>query len=296
MASLYERRQKIEAVGDIAALTDAMQTVAASKRTRTQQMVFAGRPYGGEITRQMRLLLPHVKPENHPTLIPPRTDSGARDVAVLFTSNRGLCGHFNVNVVQMATDWPGGQTAAYITFGAMGNQFVQELGLPVIADYSDFSDTDPPFTTVLPAVGKLVGGLTDGGFKEVHLFYTVLRNFFEQPPVRRRLLPIVIDDLVASPEEDRPTDGPEQNSDPLFDLSPDRIFDNIAPQYIGTVLFSALRESLLAEHTARMMAMKQASETATDMRDALWIDLQRRRMARITQEINEMSSAAGALV
>ena len=291
MAEDLERQK--QAVDNTAKVTQAMQTISTVKLQRARERLNSIKPYTDNVEEMMRDIAEGAQSNNE--LLVGR-DELNRVALCTITSDRGLAGAFNANVLRLAMQFraqQGVETTQVVT-GNKAVEFFRFQRMNLEERYSGFSDS-PTYEKAREIGNRLVQLFEDGEVDEVHLFFNRFRNALVQFPTRVRLLP-------ATSEEDGNNGGGEENEEeesggnPFeFIPGPDELLERLIPRYVETLMFRALVESAAGEHGARMSAMKSATDAANDMSEQLTMQINKQRQAAITQEIVEISAAMEAL-
>lgn len=297
MASTRELRRRIRSVKNISQVTRAMQMVAASKMRRAQDRVLATRPYSERSWRILTHLASQWEEteELHPLLRRPAQICNIG--MVLVTSDRGLCGGYNNNIIRAAADsMAAGQVPVkLITVGRKGSGYMARYGREIVAEFSGLPDR-PRLTDVMPIARLAMEGFRDGTFDLVLLAYTDFVNTLVQKAVVRRLLPV----LIGATEEEAMCEyileaEPEAVTEYIYEPDPRSILDTVVPRFIELRLYQAVLESLASEHSARMVAMQNATDNAIDLADELTLTYNRARQQDITREMMDIVGGAEAL-
>lgn len=278
-------KARIKSVKNTRKITKAMELVAASKMRRAVANALKTRPYAKIAWETVRSILSHDTGVTHPLLAP--DPKATRTLVVLFTSDRGLAGGFNVNMLKAVTaeikKLPAGSVDV-VAVGKRGSDAMQRLKIPVVASFVGLANA-PRYSEILPIVRMAVDGFTGGVYKNVLLAYTDYVSGITQRPVVQEALPL----SVTGNTESAP------KGEYAFEPSPELVLNTVLPGIVGTTFFQALLESSASEHAARMMAMRSASDSAGEMLTALTFTYNQARQAAITQEIAEISSGKAAL-
>lgn len=278
-------KARIKSVKNTRKITKAMELVAASKMRRAVAYALKTRPYATALWETVRAILAQSGGIVHP-LLTPRPEA-VRTLVVLFTSDRGLAGGLNVNMIKAAMaeikKYPQGSVDV-IAVGKRGSDAMQRHNIPVIASFVGLGNA-PRYSDVLPVVRLAVDAFTAGTYKNVVLAYTDYVSGITQRPSMSEVLPLRV-------ETSRGDHSPGEYT---FEPNPTFVLDTVLPSVVGTMFFQALLESSASEHAARMMAMRSASDAALDMLSALTFTYNQARQAAITQEIAEISSGKAAL-
>lgn len=283
MAGTRQIKRRIKSATNIAQITKAMEMVAASKMRRAQEQAVLSRPYADKLVEMTVDLAERVSPRLHPLLVNPeldQTDLRQKKGVVLITPDKGLCGGLVSNL--------GKEIAAlghcqYVVVGKKGKELVLKLGYRIVAEF-DLGLAQPSFDFVIPIARVVTEGFVKGDFGEVLLVYTHFETTLSQHPARRQLLPI---SLLKARE-------PGQ-LEYLFEPSPDDILKAILPHYVEIQLYQVILEATASEHSARMVAMKNANENAAEIVKELRLVFNELRQQQITREIADVVTARMAL-
>ena len=297
MANLRDIRRRIKSVKNTAQITKAMQLVAASKMKKAQDQAMSGRPYADLLNKVLVNLKEHTGEEDHPLL---KEQEGDRELVILVTTDKGLCGPLNTNLLRLVADKVS-KDATFVTIGNKGRQALVRMKRSVLAD---FSVKDPVhFAETKPVSEFLIEKFLSGEFTRVTVAFTNFLNTISQEPLVETLLPICPIELgrdkkYAGVGRDEPvvdeSDGVEYGGY-IFEPSPRGVLDVIVPQYVGYQLYQMVLESRASEHSARMVAMKAATDNAKQMIKDLTLDYNKQRQAAITNELLEITTAMRAL-
>ncbi len=294
-------RSRIKSVTNTRKITKAMELVSAAKMRKAVSSVLATRPYAESAWRAITELAKVTDPTNHPLL---KKNSGTGKILVIIiSSDRGLCGGFNSQLLRQFSAFSGKQKEKIdvIAIGKKGQGALRRRGSPIIAAFSDLSNT-PRVTDMRPIASLAIGDYVSAQYDAVWLAYTDFRSALTQIPKVRELLPIVgiegfgeIRDAVHEAERQTKEVGGGQKLEFLFEPSPQAVLDTMLPRLVESQIYQALLESSASEHAARMMAMRSATDAANDMIDDLTLTYNQARQAGITREIAEISSGKAAL-
>jgi F-type H+-transporting ATPase subunit gamma len=286
MANPLELRRRIRSVDNTRQITRAMQLVAASRMRRAQEAVEAARPYDEAIVGMIRRLVEASSSEQLPALLRPRPIK--RTAFVVLTTNRGLAGPLNTNTVRHALEnITTAQTYAevsVIVVGRKGDIALRNV-TPVLAAFTAVSDR-PKVEDILPLAQLVTDGFEAGEFDEVQLVYPQFINTLIQRPTAVRLLPVVVPEDAEARRVEREV---------IFEPEPESVLSALLPRFVETVLYQALLELTASEHSARMVAMRNATENASELIEALRLAYNKLRQSRITSEIIDIAAGASAL-
>ncbi len=285
-------RRRIRSVGNTRKITKAMEMVSASKMRRATERVVSSRPYALVAAETIRHLTAYGQQRLHPLLMPRQTVK--RVVAVLVSSNRGLCGGFNANVaqagLQLLRSQEASATISFVTLGKKGRDYIRRRGANVSADWTK-ADVTTDAKEILPLTRRLVQDFLADKFDAVYLVYTDYVSSLRQVPRVKQLLPFL-------PEASLPGNGVAtmaNETEYIFEPAVEEILDEVIPRLLEVQVYQAVLESEASEHAARMMAMRNASQAAEDMIDELRLAYNLERQAAITRELAEITAGASAL-
>ncbi len=300
MPSTREIRRRIRSAKNIQQITRAMEMVAASRMRRAQQAVLAGRPYAEKIADVIENLAVRVQAVGEDYVHPLLEARPIKQITVImFTSDRGLAGALNTNIIRRTTRFMLQEANApvnIIAVGRKGRDIMIRYGRDLIADFTGLGDR-PSIDRIRPiarlASDEFIAGRTDA----VYLIYTDFINTLVQRPNVYRLLPVDISHVgedVMLPGENVPR--PEGTPvDYIYEPGTREVLAQLLPRYLEVRIYQALLEHLASEHSARMVAMRNATQNAKEMIDDLTLAYNKLRQANITREIIEVSSGAAAL-
>ena len=286
MPNLRTIRRRIRSCNNTAKITRAMQMIAATKMRRAQDQVLAARPYAEKIRQVLGELAAQqtVGDEfSHPLL---QRRPVRKTLMVHFTPDRGLCGgmpgNMNRRAAQFVLDSP--VPAAIITVGKKGRDFMVLTGQDMVGVFTDLGDR-PSLADILPIVRLMEQTYISGGVDQVVLGYTRFVNTLVQQPVMLQVLPV-------EPEEIAATAGAGEY---IYEPDAAQVFGALLPRFLEMQVYHALLESIASEQSARMVAMRNATEAANDMVDALTLDMNKVRQESITNELLDIVGGAAAL-
>jgi F-type H+-transporting ATPase subunit gamma len=283
MPSLRDVRRRIRSVENTQKITRAMQVVSATKLRRAQQAVQGTRPYAEKMLEVLQTTAEMAKEYRHPYLQP---REGERVAVIVITTDKGLCGALNANTLRAVnrhiTQELDGR-ASYIAIGRKGRDFLARYGRRLVAEVSHLSDR-PGEAAVLPAVRAARDEFDQGRVDRVLLAYARWVSTLRQTPVIRTLIPVEI----PQAEESRP------GVDYIYEPTPEQVLNELLPRYIETQVYQALLENQASEHSARMIAMQNATNAAGDLIKSLTLTANKVRQETITTELMEIVSGAEA--
>ena len=287
MPGTKEIRMKIRSVQNTRKITKAMEMVSASKMRKAQERMRMARPYGEKI-RNVAANISHANPEyRHPFLV--QRDTVKRVGLIVITTDKGLCGALNTNLLRMALNqykaWQAeGEEIDVCALGSKGLGFMQRLGANLISHAIQLGDR-PQMEKLIGAVKVMLDGYTRDRFDRLLIGYTRFINTMRQEPVIEQLLPLSGERMGA----------PETVWDYIYEPEAKAVLDQVMTRYIEAIIFQAVAENMASEQSARMVAMKAASDNANDVIDELTLIYNKNRQAAITKEISEIVGGAAAV-
>ncbi|MBL8514317.1 MAG: F0F1 ATP synthase subunit gamma [Betaproteobacteria bacterium] len=287
MAGSKEIRTKIKSVENTRKITKAMEMVAASKMRKAQERMRAARPYGEKI-RSVCANLSHANPDYKHAFLQKRAE--VKNIGVIMvTSDKGLCGGLNTNamrlVVNKVKEWEA--TGAKLQGTAIGNKgfgFLQRFGVPLVSHVIGLGDK-PHLEKLIGPVKIQLDAFAEGKVDAVYLVYTKFINTMKQEAVCEQLLPLTGDKLGA----------PDSSWDYLYEPDAKTVLDELLVRYIEAIVYQAVSENIASEQSARMVAMKSASDNAKKVIGDLKLTYNKARQAAITKELSEIVGGAAAV-
>ncbi|HUD24169.1 MAG TPA: F0F1 ATP synthase subunit gamma [Burkholderiaceae bacterium] len=292
MPSTKEIRLKIKSVQNTRKITKAMQMVAASKMRRAQERMRAARPYGDKI-RNIVARLAQANPEyRHPFVL--RRPQMRAVGLILVSTDKGLCGGLNTNtqraVLARVKQWEAAQQKLQATaIGNKGLAFLQRLHANITSQLVQLGDT-PNLEKLIGPVKVQLDAYSQGRIDAVYLAYSRFINTMKQETVIEQLLPLSSERLAQSEQERR-----AHAWDYLYEPDPQRVIDELMTRYVEALVYQAVAENMASEQSARMVAMKAASDNAKKLIDELQLIYNKTRQAGITKEISEIVGGAAAI-
>jgi F-type H+-transporting ATPase subunit gamma len=268
-------------------ITKAMKMVAAARLRKAQDKVVAARPYASQLQEVLARVVQAQTGVKHP-LLEKRT---VQKVGyILVTSDRGLCGGFNANLIRKTTSLLQEQTSetGLITVGRKGRDFFRRGKVQILAEYTGLGD-NPSYAQAQEIASEVVRLYQDGEIDEVYLMFAEFISVINNKQTLIKLLPI------EKPADENGESAGKLGKVYLFEPSPEEILSRLLPTYVETLIFRALLESKASEQGSRMTAMSAATDNAVDMIDRLTLIMNRARQAVITKEISEIVGGAAAL-
>ncbi|HET6492824.1 MAG TPA: F0F1 ATP synthase subunit gamma [Burkholderiales bacterium] len=287
MPGSKEIRNKIKSVQNTRKITKAMEMVAASKMRRAQERMRMARPYGEKI-RNVAAHISHANPEyRHPFIV--ERDTVNRIGLIVVTTDKGLCGGLNTNVLRLALgamkEWEAaGEGLEVCAIGNKGFGFMQRLGANVVSHVTGLGDR-PQMEKLIGAVKVMLDGYSEDRFDRLMMFYTRFINTMKQEPVMEQLLPLSGERVGT----------PEGSWDYIYEPEARAVLDQVLTRYIEGLIYQAVTENIASEQSARMVAMKAASDNAANVIDELTLIYNKTRQASITKELSEIVGGAAAV-
>ncbi len=300
MATQKDVKNRIASVKNIQKITRAMEMVAAARLRRAEQRIQHLRPYAGAIRRMTRRVVEAV--ENIPSMpILEEHDQENRVGLLLVTGDRGLAGPFNSQIIragnrranELESD---GKEIVWFASGRRGVSSLQFRGHDVEGAYTGFTDR-PAYANAREIADDLIQHYVDNDLDRVEVIYNHYVSPLTQTVSHETLLPLQQIDALVEDEDEEPEgeDEDRQQASWLYEPEPEEILERLIPDYVEISIYRALLESTASEHGARMTAMRNAQENASEMIDDLTLEMNRRRQAEITQEIMEVVAGAEGL-
>jgi F-type H+-transporting ATPase subunit gamma len=287
MATLKAIRKRISSVRNTQQITKAMKMVSAAKLRRAQEAAVAARPYAEKMSELLRNVATRVSGEAHPLLL--AREERKVDL-VLFTSDRGLCGGYNANLIRAAESFVRGHAGAteieLILVGRKGGDYFRRRRATIAERYTDIL-YQAPDELAAEIAQKLIGRFISGQSDAVYILYSRFRSALSQVPTLEKLLPVA---LTESSETEA-----QQETEYLYEPGVQQLLASLLPRVTGVAVQRALLEATASEHGARMTAMESASGNAAKMIGSLTLQMNRARQASITRELMEIVGTAEAL-
>ncbi|AMP07747.1 F0F1 ATP synthase subunit gamma [Collimonas pratensis] len=290
MATGKEIRSKIKSVENTKKITKAMEMVAASKMRKAQDRMRAARPYSDKI-RNIASNLSQANPEyTHPFMV--KQDNSKNVGFIVVTTDKGLCGGMNTNSLRLLTaklrelEGQGNKVQA-VAIGNKGLGFLNRIGAKVVAHAVQLGDT-PHLDKLIGPVKVLLDAYQEGRLDAVYLVYTKFINTMKQEPMLQQLLPLSSDRLEADKEGSHAWDY-------IYEPDVQSVIDELLVRYVEALIYQAVAENMASEQSARMVAMKSASDNAGNVIGELKLVYNKTRQAAITKELSEIVAGAAAV-
>ncbi|MBS1188191.1 MAG: synthase subunit gamma [Burkholderiaceae bacterium] len=292
MAAGKEIRGKIKSVENTKKITKAMEMVAASKMRKAQDRMRAARPYS-ETVRTLAANLAEANPEYiHPFMVVPEAGKEAKKVGfIVVTTDKGLCGGLNTNVLRSVTNKlrdieAEGNAIDVVAIGNKGFGYMNRIGAKVVSHVVQLGDT-PHLERLIGPVKILLDAFQEGKLDAIYLCYTKFINTMKQEPVIEQLLPLTADHLV--------TDKSKHNWEYIYEPEAKPVIDELLVRYVEALIYQSVAENIASEQSARMVAMKSASDNAGSVISELRLVYNKTRQAAITKELSEIVAGAAAV-
>jgi F-type H+-transporting ATPase subunit gamma len=289
MASTQDIRRRIKSIRNIGQLTKAMQMVAASKMRKAQQHALAGRPYAALMNKVLVSLQKRTDPRLHPLL---EVREVKKELVLIISTDKGLAGSLNTNLFREAANFEQSKTAFVVT-GKKARQFIARTKRELLADF-ELKDA-PSFVETKPLSKFCAEKFLNREVDKVSVVYTHFINTINQKPTVQTLLPISSFDLPKGEQ----IEGAAEDVDPMlsyvFEPSAEIVLDVMLPYYIQYQVFQMILDARASEHSARMVAMKNATDNAKEFIKDLTLEYNKMRQASITTELLEIATAQMAL-
>ena len=273
MANTRDLKRRIKSVKNTSQITKAMEMVAATKMRRAQNQALSGRPYSENLSEALARLLPKINIESHPLLLGNKSDKVG---VILLSTDKGLVGALNTNLIRSVSTL----SASFYTVGKKGRVFIARTGKDLKAD---FENTDTISFRQAKQLAKIITeAYLSGEIGEVYLVYPQFVSTLKQEAKKKKILPIELTEMPEAKEF-------------LFEPNADELLDFILIHQVEEQIYQALLETKASEHSARMVAMKNATDNAKDLVEDLQLNYNQTRQDAITREILEIASASAAM-
>jgi F-type H+-transporting ATPase subunit gamma len=288
--STREIRRRIRSVRNLSQITRAMEMVSASKMRRAQRNVLATRPYADRLRDVMSSLMARASGSRKGTLLEVRTE--VKNVAlILITPDRGLAGSLVANILRrtarfVVDEKAKGRNVKVLAIGKKGRDFLNRSGQDLLAEVTKLGDY-PKLADILGVSTNVIQGFLKGDFDEAYIVYSQFVNTLVQRPAVRRILPVEADQSTPAPAS--------ASSNYNYEPDEDVVLKDLLPRFAEVQIYQALLEAIASEHSARMVAMRNATDNAKDLRRELSLTYNKTRQANITKEVSEIASGAAAL-
>lgn len=294
MANAREVKLRIRSVKNIAQVTRALQAVSASRVRKALEAMYSTRPYASKAWHVLTHIAGQPGREMLHPLLTTRNDVGSI-IVVMVSSDRGLAGPYNTNILRYTMEQFGRSEipVRYISVGRKGTELLHRLGKEIMADFSGLP-AEPTYNDVSPIGRVAVDEFLSGRADEIYLMYTDFVNMVRQDPVKKKLLPLefeTTEGLVGA----ELINNKRAHAAYIYEPGQDEILDEIIPSFTGLQVFQAILESYASEHAARMVAMQNATDNATELAGLLQLEYNKARQLSITSDILDIVGGAEAL-
>ena len=294
MANLRDIRRRIKSVKNTSQITKAMQLVAAAKMKKAQDQAVAGRDYADRLNRVLVDLKENLSEEEHILLKKP---AGTKELLLVVSTDKGLCGGLNTNLLKKVRAEVGDDTEI-VTVGRKLRMSLGKLGHHIVSDWEVADST--PFADAKPLGTYLTKQFLGGEYNAVKVAFTNFETTLTQTPWIQQLLPVEGSKLAEKRSYEGMGEGAEvgetdHTRDYIFEPSPNEVLDRLLPLYLNYQVYQMLLEARASEHSARMVAMKAATDNAEQMIKDLTLEYNKVRQAAITSELLEITTAMKAM-
>jgi F-type H+-transporting ATPase subunit gamma len=284
--STREIRRRIRSVGNMSQITRAMEMVSAAKMRKAQQRVTASRPYSEQLRQIMSDLATQQPDPEQQAQFPLLQARPVRTVElIVVTPDRGLTGALNTNILRRGSRFileEAGAPVQVIAVGKKARDYFVRTRQNVIAEFIGIGDTTT-LDAVRPIADIAIDDFASGKVDAVYVVYSRFVNTLVQRPEVLRILPV------------EPPEAQEGYSDYIFEPSPEAVLNDLLPRYVEVQLYQAILEGIASEHSARMVAMRSASDNAKEIQQELTLSYNKARQAQITREVSEIAAGANAM-
>lgn len=287
MPNTRDIRNRIRGVKNTQKITRAMQLVAASKMKKAQDLALQGRPYARQLARMLASLNGKVEDFSHPFLEERKLRTRG---ILLISTDRGLCGSLNANLYREVAELDK-YASAFVTIGRKGRQFISRTGRRLLADFPVSEGAS--FKDLRPVVEYLIDMYTVGEIDSIEVLYPRFKNTLIQEPVLIPFLPLKsLEEYVVNQALREGEEMVRESRELLFEPAPEIILNELLTRFVKREIYQMLLDARASEHSARMVAMKAATDNAGKLTEALTLQYNKARQAGITQEILEITAAS----
>ena len=296
MATGKEIRGKIKNFESTKKITKAMEMISVSKMRKAQERMRAARPYAEKV-RNIAANLGQANPEYVHAFM--KTNDAKVAGMIVVTTDKGLCGGLNTNVLRSVTGklrelQSAGMSANTVAIGNKGFGFLNRIGAKVVSHVTQLGDK-PHLERLIGPVKVLLDAYANGEISAVYLSYTKFINTMKQEVVLEQLLPLSATKMQADAKTSESTSGVKHGWDYIYEPDAQSIIDDLLVRYVEALVFQAVAENMASEHAARMVAMKGATDNAGNVIGELKLVYNKTRQAAITKELSEIVSGAAAI-
>ncbi|MFL2651152.1 MAG: ATP synthase F1 subunit gamma [Anaerolineales bacterium] len=293
MANAREMRLRIRSVGNIAQVTRALEAVSASKVRKAQASVEASRDYARRVASVLGRIGAYSQGSTHPLLVP--RDKVENIAILLISSDRGLAGPYNMNVTRAALEFAQekSQQTRWVTLGQKGRDLAYVRGANIVGDFSSFKSS-PSFSDVTPIARMLIDDYLDSVVDEVYVAYTDYVNTIRQDTRVVRIMPMITGNFEDNENTQSSMDN-ESQVGYTYEPEPEELLEAILPRFTQVQVYQSVLESLASEHSARMVAMRNATDNANELSGALRLAYNKARQLSVTSDLLDIVGGAEAL-
>lgn len=298
--------RRIKSVSNTKKITKAMEMVSAAKMRKATGSVLATRPYSN-LAWKIIGNISQVKDDGLHPLLQNKEKKSGKSLVIFISSDKGLCGGFNAQMFReiknFIRNFPpsviggrlgGGHSLDFAVIGKKGESFASREKLSIVAVFENLTN-NPKFTDIKPIAKMAMDKFIDAAYDNIYVAYTDYVSTLMQRPRVRQLLPIIQDENLGVIARGEATRQSYESTEYLFEPEQNELLELMLPKIVETQIFQAVLESVASEHSARMVAMKNATDAANDMVDDLRFTFNKIRQAGITREISEISAGKAAL-
>jgi len=275
-------KRRIKSAKNISQITKAMEMVSASKMKRAQDQALSSRPYTRKLMEMLRTIALHTDPSTHPLL---KLNDSQKVLVVLISTDRGLAGGLNTNLFKSSEELIKGRDVAFIVFGKKAREYAMKMGYTIVAEFTGMSEK-LRFEDALPVADIMMKSFLSGEYGEVYLLHMQFVTTLSQKPLPERVLPLSAQDI------EQPAELIGSKTEYVFEPSPKDILDHLLPYYVEIETYQTMLDAKASEHSARMVAMKNASDNAKEVVSELQLIYNKTRQANITRELIEITTSS----
>jgi len=289
MASMRDIKRRRDSIKSTQQITNAMKLVATAKLQKAKLGAEQTRPYFQKMHDTISSIISQSGTVTHKFL---QEKDGKNNTYIVITSNRGLAGGYNNNVCKQVLNHhkdDEAENVSVVAIGKKGRDVMKRQGFEII-DYFEEVVEAPKFSDAVTIGSTILKKYVEGEIDHVYISYTHFESTIAQEAKLLKILPLDLNDFALDASSENNLQAGIE-----YDPSPEEVLDNIIPQYVNSIIFGALKESVASEHGSRMTAMDSATSNASDMIDKLTLQYNRARQASITQELSEIVGGAEAL-
>jgi len=295
-AGLQDLKKRIKSIKSTRQVTKAMEAVAASKMRKAVDKALVSRNYSGLGWQLINNLAQVTDESMHPLL--KKRDKVHKILLIFITSDKGLCGGLNSQVIRTMYQFfteNNDKDIEVIAIGKKGQHVLKKINKKIIGAYQGMAD-DPTITKIRPIASTVLWGFIDNLYDQVNIIFTDFKSALSQKPILRQLLPLQKESMenIVGPEQQQ-KNAVQDVTEYLFEPDPKRLLDYLLPRLMEVQIYQAMLESTASEHSSRMLAMRNATDSANDMIYDLTLSYNQIRQSSITQEIAEISAGRIAL-